>query len=144
MAVSLTKSVTIAAPLERLLEITRDLESQPSWWPGMLSAQVLEHDDQDRPVRGRLVNEVAKVGKDEFELDFDQRDDGVSWTLSKPTSMQKSQSGDWTFTDQGESTEATLTLEIDPNIPLPGFLQKKILDGQVKGVLAGLKKACES
>lgn len=110
----------------------------------MLSAQVLERDDQDRPARGRLVNEVAKVGKDEFELDFDQRDDGVSWTLSKPTSMQKSQSGDWTFTDQGESTEATLTLEIDPNIPLPGFLQKKILDGQVKGVLAGLKKACES
>ncbi len=110
----------------------------------MLSATVLERDDKGRPARGRLTNEVAKIDKDEFELDFDQRDDGVFWSLSEPTSMQRAQRGDWTFVADGGRTEATLSLEIEANIPVPGFLQKKILDGQVKGVLAGLKKTCEA
>lgn len=42
------------------------------------------------------------------------------------------------------TTEATLQLEIDTPLPLPGFVQKKILDGIVKGALAGLKKTCEA
>ncbi|WP_431841761.1 SRPBCC family protein [Calidifontibacter indicus] len=140
----MTKSVTIDAPLERVLEVEHDFASQSQWWPGLLKAEVLETDDQGRPASGRAEAEVAKVGRYSLVLHFDQREDGVSWRLDKFTAMQKTQNGDWTFTDRGDSTEATLTLEIDTTVPLPGFLQKKLLDGQVKGVLAGLKKACES
>ncbi|GAB3581051.1 SRPBCC family protein [Calidifontibacter terrae] len=144
MAVAITKSTTINAPFERVLEVIRDLENEPTWWPGMLSATTLTSDDQGRPTRGKLVNEVAKIGKDEFELDFVQRDDGMTWSLSKPTSMQKGQRGEWTLVDKGGSTEATLFLELDANIPVPGFLQKKIIEGQVKGVLAALQKTCQA
>lgn len=144
MSVSQRKSITIDAPIDHVMDVQHDFERQTQWWPGMHEAETLESDDQGRTTRGRLVNEVAKVGRDEFTLSFQHRDDGVSWQLDKPSLIQKKQTGDWSFVDQGDRTEATLSLEIDTTLPLPGFVQKKILDGIVKGALAGLKQASEA
>jgi ribosome-associated toxin RatA of RatAB toxin-antitoxin module len=142
MSVSGSKSVTIAAAPDEVLAVVRDVDGQPTWWPGMLESEVLEQDEDGRVTRARIVNDV-KVVKDEFEVTYTHADDAVHWQLAKPSTAQKLQRGAWTLTGAGGSTQATLSLEIETSLPLPGFVQRKVLGDTLKGATAGLKRHCE-
>lgn len=142
MSVTQSRTVTVNAPLADVLAVVRDVPGQVDWWPGMISAAVLESDDQGRTTKARLTNDV-KVAKDEFEVAYDHTDTGVSWRLLGKSKAQKSQQGSWRLTDQGGSTEATLDLTVDSSLPLPGFVQRKVIGDQVKGATEGLKKRVE-
>lgn len=141
-SVSLSESVTINAPLDKVLAAIRDLPSQPAWFPGLISSEVLSTDDEGRPTRARQVNDV-KVAKDEYELDYTHSDSGMTWKLVAPSKAQKDASGSWQLKDKGGKTEATLSLMIDPSIPMPGFMVKKALGDTLKGAVKGLQKYCE-
>jgi ribosome-associated toxin RatA of RatAB toxin-antitoxin module len=141
-AVSVSSSVVIDAPLDRVLALLRDLPAQVDWFPGCLSSTVLATDDAGLPARARQVNDV-KVAKDEFELDYAHTDTSMSWQLVAPSSAQKDASGSWTLAARGAATEATLALSIEPSLPLPGFLVKKALGDSAKGATKALKAYCE-
>jgi hypothetical protein len=141
--VSGSEAVTIKAPLADVLAVLRNLPGQVEWFPGCVSSEVLATGDDGLPTRARQVNDV-KVAKDEFELDYAHTDSGMSWTLVAPSKAQKDASGSWSLKDKGGSTEATLSLSIDPSLPLPGFLVKKALGDTLKGATKGLKKYCEA
>lgn len=142
-AVGGSQTVMINAPLDQVLAVVRDIPGQVDWFPGCVSAEVLATDDAGRPARARQVNDV-KVAKDEFEVDYAHTDSGMSWKLTAPSRAQKDASGSWALAGKGSGTEATLSLSIDPAIPLPGFLVKKALGDTLKGATQGLKKHCES
>jgi hypothetical protein len=141
-AVSGSESVTINAPLDEVLAVVRNIPGQVEWFPGCVSAQVLSTDADGLPSRARQVNDV-KVAKDEFEVDYAHTDSGMSWKLVAPSKAQKDASGSWSLSAKGSGTEATLTLSIDPALPLPGFIMKKALGDTLKGATKGLKKHCE-
>ena len=141
-AVSGSETVTINAPLDEVLTVIRDIPRQVDWFPGCVSAEVLSSDAEGLPARARQVNDV-KVAKDEFEVDYAHDDAGMSWTLVTPSRAQRDASGSWALTPAGSGTRATLTLNIEPAIPLPGFLMKKTLGDTLKGATKGLKKHCE-
>jgi ribosome-associated toxin RatA of RatAB toxin-antitoxin module len=142
MSVSGTESVTINAPLADVLAIVRDIDSQPSWFPGTISAEVVETDADGLPVKAHIVNDV-KVAKDEFELAYTNTDTSIAWTLVEPSKAQKAQEGSWTLADKGGATEATMALTIDSALPLPGFMQKKVLKDTLKGATKALKAHAE-
>ncbi len=139
MSVKDSRTVTVNAPLADVLAKLQDVDNQDSWFPGCIESEVIETDDQGRPKRARLIND-AKVTKDEFQLDYVHMDNGMSWTLVEPTKVQKDQAGSWTLVDKGGKTEATLELEIDTSMPLPGFVQKKTLKGTLKDATNALTK----
>jgi hypothetical protein len=141
-AVTGSETVTINAPLDDVLAVIRNIPGQVDWFPGCVSAQVLATDAVGLPSRARQVNDV-KVAKDEFDVDYAHTDSGMSWTLVAPSKAQKDASGSWSLASKGAGTEATLTLSIDPSLPLPGFLMKKALGDTLKGATKGLKKHCE-
>jgi len=133
-------SVTVGAPAAAVLAFLRDIDSQKNWFPGNIDSEVLERDADGLPARARLVNDV-KVAKDEFLLDYTHTNDGFSWVLVKPTSVQKSQVGSWHVIDvDDERSEVTMTLTVDTSLPLPGFVQKRIIKDTIKGALSGLAK----
>jgi ribosome-associated toxin RatA of RatAB toxin-antitoxin module len=132
-------TVTVNAPLDEVLAFLRDIDNQKNWFPGNLASEVLERDEQGRPTKARLVNDV-KVAKDDFTLDYAHNDTGFSWHLPKPTSVQKHQEGSWSLVDRGGSTEATMSLTIDTALPLPGFVQRKTLKDTLKGATSALVK----
>ena len=134
--------MTINAPLDEVLAVVRNIPGQVEWFPGCVSAQVLSTDADGLPSRARQVNDV-KVAKDEFEVDYAHTDSGMSWKLVAPSKAQKDASGSWALVSKGAGTQATLTLSIDPALPLPGFLMKKALGDTLKGATKGLKKHCE-
>jgi ribosome-associated toxin RatA of RatAB toxin-antitoxin module len=140
MAQTESLSVTVGAPAADVLAFLRDIDNQKNWFPGNLESEVLERDADGRPTRARLVNDV-KVVKDEFQLDYTHADDGFSWVLVKPTSVQKSQVGSWQVVAVGDDqSEVTMTLTVDTSLPLPGFVQKRIIKDTLKGATAGLAK----
>jgi ribosome-associated toxin RatA of RatAB toxin-antitoxin module len=140
MAQTESVSVTVDAPAADVLEFLRDIDNQKNWFPGNLESEVLERDADGRPLQARLVNDV-KVAKDEFLLDYTHTDDGFSWVLVKPTSVQKSQVGSWRVIDVGEDrSEVTMTLTVDTSLPLPGFVQKRIVKDTLKGATSALVK----
>ncbi len=139
MSVTASKTVTINAPLDQVLATVRDVAGQKDWWPGTISSEVLETDDEGRPTKAALVNDV-KVAKDSFELAYEHSDTGMSWSLVAPSKAQKAQTGSWALVDKGGKTEATVTLTVDSSLPLPGFVQKKVIGDTLKGATSGLQK----
>ena len=123
MSVTATQTITINAPIDQVLTTIRDVPGQVDWWPGTISAEILETDADGLPAKCALVNDV-KVAKDAFELTYQHSDTGMSWELVAPSKAQKAQTGSWTLMDKGGSTEATVTLTVDSSLPLPGFVQR--------------------
>ena len=143
MSVSASNSVSINASPDAVMAIIEDVASMPQWFPGCLEAEVLESDDNGRPLRARQVNDV-KVAKDEFEVTYTYTDNSMSWTLVAPSKAQKMNSGGWTIVPDGNGCKATLDLTIDAALPLPGFMQKKVVGDTVKGATKALKSHAES
>jgi hypothetical protein len=45
--------------------------------------------------------------------------------------------------DKGGTTEATMALTVDSSLPLPGFMQKKVVKDTLKGATKALKAHAE-
>lgn len=109
----------------------------------MLVSEVLERDVEGRCTLARIVDEVAKVGRDEFRLAYTHEDGSVSWHLVGRSRLQKSQAGSIRFRSLGEGSEATVALAIETTLPLPGFLQRQVVRGVDRGAAEGLRARCE-
>ncbi len=142
MSVTVTQQLSIDASMDRLLAVVRDIAAQPDWWPGMRSSKVLEHDEQGRVVRARLVNDV-KVARDEFVLRYRHSETAVDWELEGTSLAQRSQIGSWTFTPDGQRTRATLSLRVETSLPLPGFVQRRVLTATATDAIRALKERVE-
>lgn len=142
MSVSGTEKITINAPLADVLAILRDVDSYPSWFPGTVAAEVTEADADGLPLKARLVNDV-KVAKDEFEVEYTNTDTSLSWHLVAPSKAQKEQTGSWQLAESGGGTEASFNLTIDSALPVPGFMQKKVLGDTLKSGVKALKAHAE-
>lgn len=140
-SVTVRASGVIPAPVDIVRGVLLDLPAQPEWFPGCVSAVILQTDDDGRPLRARQVNDV-KVAKDEFELVYDQQPQIMSWTLVAPSSAQKSASGSWSWREASGGTDVELELTIEPAIPLPGFMVKKVLGDSAKAAVKGLREYC--
>jgi ribosome-associated toxin RatA of RatAB toxin-antitoxin module len=142
MAVDAEHTVTIAAPLEEVLAVIRDVADQPSWWPGLRRTEVLEQDEHGRTLRAKVASDV-KVVTDTFEVVYAHTDTGVTWELDGTSLAQRRQSGAWSVHADPAGTRATLRLEIEATLPLPKLVQRRIVRDTVTGAVAGLKARCE-
>lgn len=147
MSVSVTQQLSIHASMDALLAVVRDIAAQPDWWPGMRSSEVLEHDEYGRVVRARLVNDV-KVARDEFVLRYRHSETAVEWELEGTSLAQRSQTGSWTFTPETSTpddprTRATLSLRVETSLPLPGFVQRRVLTATATDAIRALKEHVE-
>ena len=143
MSVTVSRSVTIEAPFDEVLEVVRDVGGQQTWWPGMLASEVLETDDAGHAVRARIVNDF-KVVKDEFQTVYEHPDDGLTWRLAGSSMAQRSQEGSLTLEADGDATTATLSLTVATTLPLPKLVQRKVVTDSVTGALEGLRRHCAS
>ena len=89
-----------------MLAVLRDVEAQPQWVPQVTAAELLEEYEDGTPATASFELSTP-IGTDQFTLEFDNADDGLSWTLVS-SSMQKAQDGAYRLrrTDDG-STEVT-------------------------------------
>lgn len=137
------QTVDIAAPLDVVLATVRDIESQVTWVPQILEAEVLEKYDDGLPEKARF-KASATVGTDEYTLAYEHSDTAITWTMVKGR-MQTGQEGAYVLRaiDPGR-TSVTYDLTIHHNLPLPGFIRNRVIRGLVSDALKGLKEHLEA
>jgi uncharacterized membrane protein len=141
------RSVEIAAPIERCYEIAADVENATEWQGSLKDVEVLERDDQRRPLLVETESD-AKVKSVKALLRFSyDPPTGIRWVQEKGET--KSLTGWWTFEDLGDGrTRATYGLETDPGrilgMLLRGPVQAKVRDFLVGGAAEGLKEKAEA
>ena len=138
MAITEARNVTIEATPDEIMDVLIDLESLTEWSSAHQKVEVLDRDDEGRPVKSRQVVKIVGVS-DEQVLDYTVHDDGVSWTLVS-SKQQRAQDGRYTLTPNGDKTDVRFELTIDPVVPLPGFLIKKGAKGLMDTATDGLRK----
>jgi uncharacterized membrane protein len=142
-----SRTVEIAAPLERVYAIAADVPGAARWRSQVVSIDVLEEDDEGRAT---LVEEVtdAKVKRVTNRLRFSyQPPDGLSWTQEKGD--LKSLTGSWSFEAVDPArTRATFQLQGDPGrvlgLLLRGPTMSIVTDLVTKDPTDGLKREAES
>ena len=143
MADQASSTITIDAPLERVLAVIADIDSYPEWTGQIKSAQVVSTGADGRPQQARFVMD-AGVLKDEYVLEYDWSDTGVDWQLVGKSSVQKSQVGSYALADKGGRTEVTYRLAVDISMPMLGMFKRKAEKMIMDSALKELKKRVES
>jgi hypothetical protein len=138
MAASDSREVVIEATPEEILDVIADVESAHTWSPQYQSAEVLETYKDGRPKRVKMKVKAAGM-TDEMEVEYSWGENTAGWTLVKSGQL-KAQNATYTFTPAGDKTKVRFDLEVDPSIPIPGFLLKRTLKGAMETATDGLRK----
>ena len=141
-----SQTLEVHAPLDRVLAVIRDVQTQPEWVKEVLTVDVLEKNDDGTPATAHFTAS-APVGKDEYTLAFTHRDDGMSWSLVQGR-LQTGQNAAYTLHKAGKggkaATTVTFDLTISHNLPLPGFIRRRVINGLVESNVTGLKAYLEA
>lgn len=124
MAVKDSREVVIEASPEEIFDVLADIESIPDWSPQYQSAEVLDTHNNGRPRRVRIRIKAAGITDDLLVGDAGQL---------------KAQDAKYTLTPQGATTKVRFDMDVDPSIPIPGFLLKSSLKGGMKTATDGLR-----
>ena len=150
MADTVSESVKINASPEEVMAVIANLEDYPNWGDGFTGVEIVSTHD-DGAAKDVAFSIATPLGKDTYELSYLwEGNDSVSWTLNsdaagKPkSSMMKKLNGSYTLKADGAGTKVTYQLEIDPKVPMMGFMKKKAASTIVDQALNGLKKRVES
>ena len=149
MGDKVSESITIDAPPRAVMAVIAELDDYPQWSEGVTGAEIIStHPDGAPEVVSMSI--ATPVGKDTYEITYVwDGHNSVSWTLNsdesgKPkSSMMKALDGTYTLSAAGTGTKVVYELEIDPKIPMMGFMKRKAAATIVDSALHGLKKHCE-
>ena len=132
-----TSTLTVEAPIAHVLATIRAVDSQPLWVKEILEAEILEEYEDGTPATARF-EAAAPVGTDRYTLAYEHSDDGMTWSLVSGK-LQTGQDAAYALRDLGDDrTAVTFTLTISHNLPLPGFLRRKVIEGLVHSTVTGL------
>ena len=149
MADSVSESIKINASPAEVMAVIADLQNMPNWSDGFTAVEIISTHD-DGSAKDVAFGIATPIGKDSYELSYVwEGEKAVSWVLNsdadgKPkSSMMKKLTGSYLLTPDGDGTKVTYQLEIDPKIPMMGFMKKKAAATIVDQALSGLKKHIE-
>ena len=138
MAASDSREVVIEATPKEIIDVIADVGNAPTWSPQYQSAEVLDTYDDGRPRRVKMKVKAAGI-TDEMEVEYAFTETTAAWKLIK-SSQLRSQDATYTLTPAGDKTKVRFDLEVDPSIPIPGFLLKRTLKGAMETATDGLRK----
>jgi ribosome-associated toxin RatA of RatAB toxin-antitoxin module len=138
MAVKDSREVVIEASPEEILDVIADVEATPTWSPQYQSAEILDTHDDGRPRRVKMKIKAAGL-TDEQVVEYTWGRHSVSWTLVSAGQL-KAQDAKYTLTPQGEATKVRFDMDVDPSVPIPGFLLKRTMKGGMETATDGLRK----
>jgi uncharacterized membrane protein len=138
-----TKSITIDAPMEQVLKTIRAVETQPDWVKEILEAQVLEEYEDGTPATARFKASTP-VGSDRYTLAYEHSDDGMTWHLLEGR-LQTAQDASYALRRvDRQHTDVTFQLTVTHNLPLPGFIRSRVINGLASSTVSGLKQYLET
>jgi ribosome-associated toxin RatA of RatAB toxin-antitoxin module len=138
MAVKDSREVVIEASPGEILDVIADIEATPTWSPQYQSAEILDTHEGGRPRRVKMKIKAAGL-TDEQVVEYTWTAESVSWTLVSAGQL-KAQDAKYALTPQGEMTRVRFDMNVDPSVPIPGFLLKRTIKGGMETATDGLRK----
>jgi uncharacterized membrane protein len=137
------QATEIDAPAADCYAAITDFESYPEWQTAVERIEVL---DRDAAGRGTVV-EVhvdAKLRKVRYRLDYHHEPPARLWWEFIEGDGIEAIEGEFTFEDLGEGrTRATYRLGVDPGVPVPGLIARRLTAGVMRGSVSDLKHRVE-
>jgi uncharacterized membrane protein len=138
-----SKTITVDAPIDDVLNTIRDVASQPDWVKEVLEAEVLEEYEDGTPAKARFKASTP-VGSDRYTLAYEHSSSGMTWHLLEGR-LQTAQDASYDLRRlDRQHTEVTFRLTITHGLPLPGFLRSRVINGLAFSTVSGLKRYVET
>lgn len=135
-------TIVVERPAEDVMAVIVDLEQYPAWAEGVEAVEVLSSDDQGRPLRARFRID-AKVFQLSYVLEYQHVDaTHLTWKLVEGEQLSQLD-GSYVLTQEGGRTRVDYALEVDIDLPLPGFMKKRGAKVIMETGLRGLKRRVE-
>ena len=141
---TISKSITINAPIEKVFKYTTDQTSLPEIWPSLVENKVVER----LPNGGTKTQFVYKMAGMRFEgISIDTEFIPNQRVVSKTEGGVESEIT-WEYKSEGEATKVTFSGEYTVPIPLLGKLAEafivKLNENEAETILANLKARMET
>jgi uncharacterized membrane protein len=143
MGEKVTDDIAIAAPIDTVWNVITDLDSYPQWADGVLEAEVETTNDEGYPDRARFRVD-ARIAEVRYVLQYRYQDYDISWNLVEGETISQLDGTYQLWEDDGGGTGVNYTLEVDIDMPVPGFLKKRAARHILEQGLRGLKRRSES
>jgi ribosome-associated toxin RatA of RatAB toxin-antitoxin module len=135
-------SIAIEAPPSSVMRVIADFPNYPAWVSFLKQVEVLETDASGRGIKVRFVLDAGVVAED-YDLAYIWSDDGVSWQLTRGTSI-KALDGSYHLVATETGTDVGYALSIVVDIPLLGVFKRKAEQVLIDTALRALKARVEA
>ncbi len=138
--------VSVAAPVERVYEIARDIERFPEFMADVVEVEILEQTPERQVSRWvGLIKELnRKINWTEEDF-WDEESRSCEFRMLEGD--YTSYGGSWKFEPEGDGCLVTLVVEFEYEVPLVGALIKNLLKKKMQencdSMLAALKAEAE-
>ena len=142
MGDAVSDETMIDAPIDVVWTTITDVEAYPEWAEGVLETEVVETTDEGYPhlARFRVDAKVVEVG---YTLRYRYEDYDVHWELVEGDTISRLD-GSYELAEDGDRTHVRYALELDVDLPLPGFMKKRAARQILEQGLDGLKQRAEA
>jgi len=136
-----TSTVVIEASLADVQRALFDIAAYPEWLSSIKKSEVLESDDQDRPLKAKLAIDAGMM-KDRVTLDYDWSVAPLVLSFSMDEADLLTQmDGVYTLKSLDEdSTQVTYELTVAVSLPVPSMMitkaQQQTIDAALKELAA--------
>ncbi len=125
-----------SAPLNRVVQVARDVESYPRWLEPVQSLKVLDRSEDGRTLLTEWEASLPVVG---FKTKWKERDEWEEdWRTCRFYQLEGEfdrYEGVWTFEPDGIGTKMTLKIQYEIKIPFGGPLVEKLVQKIVEQML---------
>jgi uncharacterized membrane protein len=136
------QQIDIAAPREACFDAIVDYESFPAWQRPVIATEVIDRHDDGLARRVRLKVD-ARLRTVTYVLDyFYERPERIWWEFVEGNGVERIE-GEYRFEDRGGTTRATYRVGIDPGVPVPGLIARKLNRGVMRESVEELKAEAE-
>ena len=136
------RSAEVAASAELCFETITDYESFPDWQRAAKRADVLERDAEGR---GRVVEFHVDLGIRQlrYRLRYHYDPPRRIWWDFLDGDFAKDIGGEYRLEPRDESTLATYAVTVEPAVPVPGFLARRLEREMMKRSVEDLRREAE-
>jgi carbon monoxide dehydrogenase subunit G len=142
MAGPVKESISIAAPVARVIDVVSDLGNTDRWANEAKGAEILEHGADGRPSKIRVT--LGAVGfSTTADYDVTYTDSSVS-IKGVDGKLIENSTIDYEAVESGDGTELTMTSVMDVTVPVPQWGLERAMSRSARKNLQSVKKDAEA
>jgi len=133
----------IGASPDVVWNVITELSDYPQWAGGVRGTEVLLANEDGSPHRARFTVD-AKVAEINYVIEYQYVDYDITWHLVEGDTISQLNGEYRLYETEDGGTEVYYALEVDVDLPLPGFLKKRAARAILEQGLSGLKGHSEA